>query len=113
MDALEVRFVPQASAFQFGRPSRAASTQITNGLDKGSPVVAIDARWHGRIGKLANGVGSLRKEVEHAQRRGRAHTWHQLLQPETGNAVARVFDKSQQRQHVLDVRGIEKFESQT
>ena len=44
MDALKVRLVPQAGAFQFGRPTRAPCTQITDGLDKSSPVVAIDAR---------------------------------------------------------------------
>jgi hypothetical protein len=30
-------------------------------------------------------------------------------QPEAGHAVARIFDKPQQRQHVLDMGGIEEF----
>jgi hypothetical protein len=32
-----------------------------------------------------------------------------MHQPEAGDAVARVLDQAQQRQHVLDMGGIEKF----
>src|ERR1700738_4479681 len=34
-----------------------------------------------------------------------------MQQPEAGNAVTRIFDKPQQRQHVLDVRGIKKLQA--
>ena len=33
-----------------------------------------------------------------------------MHQPETGDAVARIFDEAQERQQVLDVGGIEKFQ---
>ncbi len=36
--------------------------------------------------------------------------WHELHEPETGDMVTRIFDEAQQRQHVLDVRGLEEFE---
>ena len=49
--------------------------------------------------------------VEHALRRGRADAGHQLHQPEAGDAVARVLDEAQQRQHVLDVGGVEEFQA--
>ena len=35
---------------------------------------------------------------------------HQLQHAEAGDAVARVFDQAQHRQHVLDVRGLEEFQ---
>jgi hypothetical protein len=56
MDAVEVRFVPETSTLQFGRPAGAACTQITNGLDKCSPVVAIDPRRHGRTSSGCPGM---------------------------------------------------------
>jgi len=34
-----------------------------------------------------------------------------MQQTESGHAVARIFDEPQQRQHVLDVGGIEKLQS--
>ena len=34
----------------------------------------------------------------------------QMQQAEAGDAVARIFDEAQQRQHVLDVRGVEKLQ---
>ena len=48
--------------------------------------------------------------VEHALRGGRPDAGHQMHQPKARDAVARVFDEAQQRQHVLDVRGVEKFQ---
>ena len=49
--------------------------------------------------------------IEHPLRRGGADAGHQLHQPETGDAVARVFDEAQQRQHVLDMGGVEEFQA--
>ena len=43
-------------------------------------------------------------------RRGRADPGHQLHHPESSDAVARIFDEAQQRQHVLDVGGLQEFE---
>src|SRR5215216_5304540 len=34
-----------------------------------------------------------------------------MQQPKTGDAVARIFDEPQQRQHVLDVGGVEELQS--
>ena len=39
------------------------------------------------------------------------YTWQKLHQPKAGHAVTRVFDKAQQRQHVLDMRRIEEFQT--
>ena len=50
-------------------------------------------------------------EIKNALCRGRSDTGHQLHQPKAGNTVTRVFDEAQQRQHVLDVRSVEKFET--
>ena len=49
--------------------------------------------------------------IEHPLRRGGADARDQMHQPETGDAVARIFDKAQQRQHVLDMGGIEEFQA--
>ena len=49
--------------------------------------------------------------VEHALRGCGADAWHQMHQAESGDAVARIFDETQQRQHVLDVGGVEKLQS--
>ena len=68
VDAVEVRFVPEASALQFARPTDAACTQISNGLDKGPPVVALGTRWRRRVTKLADRVRGLHNKVEYALR---------------------------------------------
>ena len=55
-------------------------------------------------------VGGLGHAVEHALRRRRPDARQQLQHAKAGDAVARVLDEAQQRQHVLDVRGIEEFQ---
>ena len=49
--------------------------------------------------------------IEHPLRRGGADPRDQVHQPEAGDAVARILDETQQRQHVLDVGGIEEFQA--
>jgi hypothetical protein len=49
--------------------------------------------------------------VEHALRRGRSNTGHQLHHPESGDAIARVFDETQQRQYVFDMGSLKEFET--
>ena len=44
-------------------------------------------------------------------RRGRPDARHELHQAEAGDAVARVLHEAQQREHVLDVRGVEEFQA--
>jgi hypothetical protein len=48
--------------------------------------------------------------VDHAPGRLRAHAGEELDGAETGDAVARVLGPAQQRQHVLDVGGLEELE---
>ncbi|MEY9409034.1 CRISPR/Cas system CSM-associated protein Csm3 (group 7 of RAMP superfamily) [Bradyrhizobium ottawaense] len=55
-------------------------------------------------------IGAFRHLVEHALRGRGADARQQMQNAETGDAVARVLGKAQQRQHVLDVRGVEEFQ---
>ena len=77
---------------------------------KGLPVLA-GARRRGQLAERRERIGGLGHVVEHALRRGRPDAGQQLQQAKAGDAVARVFDEAQQRQHVLDVRGIEELQA--
>jgi len=58
-----------------------------------------------------NWIGRFRHLVEDALRRRRADARQEMQHPEAGHTVARIFDEAQQGQHVLDMRGIEKFQA--
>ena len=109
VDAIEMRFIPEARSFQFRRPTRAARAQFYDCLDEGRPGSAGPRRrW--RACKRANRIGSVHHEVQYPLRRGGADPGHQLHHPESGDAVARILGEAQQSQHVLDVGGIQEFE---
>ena len=55
-------------------------------------------------------VRALRHLVEHALRGGGPDARQQMQDAKTGDAVARILGKAQQRQHVLDMRGVEEFQ---
>jgi len=109
VDAVEMRFVPEARPLQFRRPPRSARVQIGNCLDEvGSDSAGPWRRW--RAGKRANRIGCLHHAVQRPLRRGRADPGHQLHHPKTGDAVARILGEAQQSQHVLDVSRLQEFE---
>jgi hypothetical protein len=58
-----------------------------------------------------NRIGGFRHLVEDALRGSRTYARQQMQHPETRDAVARVFDQAQQRQHVLDMGGVEEFQA--
>ena len=74
------------------------------------PVVA-GARRRRYARERRDRVGGLRHAVEHALRGCGPDAGQQMQQTEPGDAVARIFDEPQQRQHVLDVGGVEKLQS--
>ena len=49
--------------------------------------------------------------IEHALRGGGSDAGQQMEKPEARDAVSRILDEAQQRQHVLDVCGVEKLQS--
>src|SRR5258707_1014818 len=49
--------------------------------------------------------------AQSAPRGSGTDTRQQVHHAEAGDAIARIFDKAQQRQHVLDVRGVEKLQA--
>ena len=63
------------------------------------------------LGECADRIGRVHHVVEHALRRGRPDAGHQLQHPEAGDAVARVLDEAQQRQHVLDMGAVKEFQA--
>ncbi len=64
----------------------------------------------GRPHSAESGSADSTDAVEHALRRRRPDARQQLQDAEAGDAVARILDEAQQRQHVLDVGGVEKFQ---
>ena len=68
----------------------------------------------GGVGRLASApIGSAASAIWSSTRCAVAGSdaGQQVQQPEAGDAIARIFDEAQQRQHVLDVRGVEKLQS--
>src|ERR1700732_5532292 len=77
VDAVEMRFVPEARPLQFRRPLRSARTQLRYCLDEGGPYSAGSwRRW--RTGKRANRIDCLRHAVQHPLRRRPGLPGHQL-----------------------------------
>jgi len=93
---------------EVGRPVRTADTRDSG--NEHFPVVA-GARRSRRIGKRCDRIGGVGHEIEHPLRRGRTDAGDQMHQPETSDAIAWILDETQQRQHVLDMGGIEEFET--
>src|ERR1700722_19823234 len=56
-------------------------------------------------------VGSFRHMIEHPLRGGGSDAGQQMQQPKSRDAVSRILDEAQQRQHVFDVCGVEKLQS--
>ena len=62
------------------------------------------------MAKRGERIGGLGHVIEHPLRRGGPDARQQMQDAEAGDAVARILDEPQQRQHVLDVGGVEKFQ---
>ena len=107
VDATEVRFVPQPRALDIGGPFCMA--KLGDGLDEYAPVLT-GAGQRGQCAQRVDRIGGFRQMVENALGGSRADARQKMKDPETGYAVARVFRKAQQGQHILDMGGIEKFE---
>src|SRR5437660_10294012 len=75
VDALKMRFVPEAGTFKVRRPFRIP--EVSDRSDEGSPVVACAGRA-GQTAKCAEGVGSLRHLVEDALRGSGTDTRQQM-----------------------------------
>ena len=83
--------------------------ELLDRADKLVPVAA-GARRRRCVAQCGNGIRRLGNAIEHALRRCRPDTGQQVQHAKAGDAVARILDEPQQRQHVLDVRRIEKFQ---
>ncbi|MHC2462541.1 hypothetical protein ACVIHD_001553 [Bradyrhizobium embrapense] len=108
MDAIEMRLVPQARAFDVDRPFRVA--EVLDCLDEQPPVGAGAGRGGQRC-ERGDRIGRLAHAVEHALRRGRPDTGQQMQDAKAGDPVARICGEAQQCQHVLDVRSVKEFEA--
>ncbi len=102
-----MRLVPETHALEIGRPFRIA--QVLHRADEGGPVRA-GARRHRKLAERVQRVHALGHLVEHALGGGGPDARQQMQDAKTGDAVARVLGKAQQRQHVLDMRGVEEFQ---
>ena len=110
MDAIEMRLVPAARQFEFGGPAGAAGFDLADHVDEAAPVMRRTwRRWRQRKGH--DRIGRRDDVIQRLLRRGRPDAGQQLHQPEAGDAITRIFDEAQQRQHVLDMGGVEKFEA--
>ena len=63
------------------------------------------------IGKRRDRIGAAADAVQHALRRCGPDAGQQLHDTETGDPITRIFREAQQRQHILDMRGFEKFQT--
>ena len=55
-------------------------------------------------------IGGFGQRIEHAPRGG-PDARQQVQDAESGDAVARIFDEPEQRQHVLDMGCVQKFQA--
>ena len=110
VDAVEMRLVPAPCLLDFGRPAgRPARSPSRCRRTRASPSPA-----RGGAGTLAmrrDRIGRLGHVVEHALRRRWPDARQELQHAEAGDAVARVLDEAQQRQQILDVRGVEELQA--
>ena len=108
VSSFQVRFVPEPGAFEIRRPVRMAvisATAATNAFQSSPARRRGWRRASAAIGSAPPRYGRARAAPRSSRRRDQVH------QPKAGHAVARVLDKTQQRQHVLDVGGIEEFQA--
>ena len=110
VDALQMRLVPQAHLLHLAPASRPRRAKRRGKRGERRPVRAGARR------RLVSGkhVGRLRRAPASCSRTAAAVAGpmpgQKLQHAEAGDAVARVLGEAQQRQHVLDVGGIEKLE---
>ena len=90
VDAVEVRFVPQAGALQIDRPFRIS--EITQGFDESLPVLARAGR--GRQARdCCDRIGALSHAVQHTLRGCGSYAGQQMQQTESRDTVAGIFDE--------------------
>jgi hypothetical protein len=108
MNAIEMRFVPEAGTLQIDGPFRIS--KIAQGLDKVLPVISGPRRRRDTR-ERRDRVGSLGHMAEDALGGCGPDAGKKMQQTESGDAVARILDEPQQRQHVLDVGGVQELQS--
>ena len=109
MNAIEMRLVPAAREIELGGPSCRAGTEQTNRLDESGQCSAAAAG--GLMPSSASDrIGNGGDAIKRLGGDDRPDAGQQLNDAETGDAVARIFGKPQQRQHVLDVCGFKEFQ---
>ena len=111
MNAFEMRLIPAARMSDFGGPAGACPHQMVWSVrDERSPSHRPTAAAPGyRTAPRADRAD--RPSVEDALRRRRSHARQQLHDAKAGDPVARVLDEPQQRQQILDVRGVEELQA--
>ena len=95
------------SAGQPALPER----QLQEGGDEVRPPLASSRRRGNRSDSSADRIDVVGHQVEHALRRCRPDARQKLQDAKAGHLVARVLHEAQQRQQILDVRGIEELEA--
>src|ERR1041384_7593509 len=101
-----------ASAFMIGPDTASAEQQRLDKVAAVSTVPAIARTgWSRDVGQSTHWIGLVGDRIEHSLRQHRPDTWQQQHDAKAGHTVAWVLDEAQQREHILDVRGIEKLQS--
>src|SRR6476660_7346281 len=85
-------------------------TKVRDDSSESAPVLAGPRRV-GRICKCGNWIGVVSHVIKYPLRRGRTYPGNQVHQSKAGHPVAWVLDKPQQRQHVLDMGGVEELKT--
>ena len=96
--------------FEFGRPRQLALAAARRPVARKSCHATAAAAGTRDSRKAIATSCTAARLVEHLRRRLRPDAGHQLQHAETRDAVARILDPAQHREHVLDVRGLEEFE---
>src|SRR5438445_11510160 len=85
-------------------------TEVRGGRNERFPVVT-GARRQRRVCKRSDWISAASQIIEHPLRRAGTNTRNKMHQPKTGNTIARVLNETEQRQYILDVSGVEEFQT--
>lgn len=102
------RYQASAISISAGQPA-SAGVQAAPGFGEAGPLLA-GGRWRREGTQRGGRIGGGVHRLEQAGRGRRADARDQLRDAKAGHAPARVLHEAQQRQQVLDVRGLEELE---
>ncbi len=110
VQALQMRRIPVARQLQVLRPAQARGAQARIQRAERLPLDAAAGR-HRERRQRGGDIAALAHRVQHTGGSRLADSGNQLQHAEPGQAPAWILGKAQQRQQILDMRGLQEFQA--